>query len=681
MEAAQCGAAGQRDMIEHVHDIRTLTETQAELSAVIAEQRITIQRLEKTARVQGALYEIADLANGNLAMPEMMRRIHAIVESLMYARNLYIALYDAERQTRSYLYYADENGVPAIDATEQVPVAKLRNSLTMAVIRHARSAMGPSIELLKEFGLEVDATFGQQSLDWLGVPMIADGQACGAVVVQSYDAPNRYGEDDRTLLAFVAQHILIALRHRKTRVDLEACVDTRTRELAVAMGELRNEITVREKIEQQIAYEALHDPLTGLHNRNHFHEALERALHALRRGTTDPFAILFIDLDRFKVINDGIGHHAGDEVLKEAARRIAHFVHEQDLFVRIGGDEFAVLVQAPQGTDAICQLSRRIIDELSRPFQIEGDELFSSASIGIVFSHPRYTSAEQILRDAEVAMYRAKTHGRHRYEIFDERQHQRALHLLEMERDLRRAIQRMEFEPYFQPIVRLRDAQIVGYEALIRWRHPQRGVLLPAEFLDVAEECGLIEQMDWQVFEQTCRCIPLLGNPQAYVTINVSPNHFRTADLSERILDMLAAARLPPRRLRVELTEGALLENPELVSTTLDTLRRGGVVAVLDDFGTGYSSLSYLHRFPLHALKIDRSFVTPLHRNVPNGSSAIVRTVVALAQTMGMDVVAEGIETREQCDYLAKLGCMHGQGFLFSPARPISDWTRAGHDD
>jgi EAL domain-containing protein (putative c-di-GMP-specific phosphodiesterase class I) len=286
-------------------------------------------------------------------------------------------------------------------------------------------------------------------------------------------------------------------------------------------------------------------------------------------------------------------------------------------------------------------------------------------------SDERYNSTDELLRDADFAMYRAKAAGRQRYEIFDERLHRETLLALDTEGDLRRALIRSEFEPHFQPIVQLYDERIVGYEALIRWRHPERGLLLPEDFLALAEESGSVEQIDWQMFDKTCQQLPALVRGNQYVTFNLSPRHFRSTDLPGRFLALLARHDIEPRLARVEVTEGTLLENPEQVCAMIAELRAGGVLVALDDFGTGYSSLSYLNRFPLHALKIDRSFITSLKPGGSAASTAIVRAVLALAATLGMEVVAEGVETEEQRRCLLDLGCAYGQGFLFAPARPL----------
>jgi EAL domain-containing protein (putative c-di-GMP-specific phosphodiesterase class I) len=285
-------------------------------------------------------------------------------------------------------------------------------------------------------------------------------------------------------------------------------------------------------------------------------------------------------------------------------------------------------------------------------------------------SDARYNSTDELLRDADFAMYRAKAAGRQRYEVFDERLYSESLRAMDTEGDLRRALIRSEFEPHFQPIVRLADGGTVGYEALIRWRHPARGLLLPRDFLGLAEESGNVEQMDWQMFDKTCEQVRGLVTGFQYVTFNLSPRHFRSTDLPRRFLDLLARHGIAAHSARVEVTEGTLLENPEQVCSMIAELREAGILVALDDFGTGYSSLSYLHRFPLHALKIDRSFIANLRPGSTAANTAIIRAVIALAQTLGLEVVAEGVETDAQRRCLLELGCEFGQGFLFAAAQP-----------
>jgi diguanylate cyclase (GGDEF)-like protein len=661
-----------------------LTALQRKQAHVELENRVEDRTRALTAEVverqrgetlQAALYSIADLASSTLDMSEMLRRIHIVVAELMYARNLIIAMYDADRATLRVIYHADEKDPGLVETGVEIPEAQMRDTITLGVIRSGRTVMGTPAQVNRELGIPEGVYFGAPSEDVLGVPMVFEGTVRGALVVQSYDASEHYGEEDRALLAYVAQHILTALDRKQAQAELEHRVAERTRELAKAVGELREQIVERERAEQQLVHETMHDSLTGLPNRSYLYDALERSLARMGRDGHHRFAVLFLDLDRFKVINDSVGHLAGDEMLKQAGARLQACVRPFDVVARLGGDEFALLLEDVDLPEEACHAAQRAIESLSQPMHIDGKELFTSASIGIALGHPRYKRAEELLRDADVAMYRAKAHGRHRFEIFDERLHQEAIALLELESDLRRAIQRYEFEPHFQPIVRLADRKVMGYEALLRWRHPSRGLIAPGDFLGVAEENGSVEQIDWQMFEQTCREIRLLGEESGYVALNVSPRHFRSPTLARQMLELFDSFNLSHERIRVEVTEGALLDNPEQVRITLQDLRTAGVVAALDDFGTGYSSLSYLHRFPLHALKIDRSFVRALQRGESHGSTPVVKAVLAMARTLGMDVIAEGVETDDQREYLMEMGCELGQGFLFSRALAASEWA------
>ena len=664
---------------QHILTAMVRKQAHAELERRVEERTreltAEVQERQRGERLQAALYAIADLASGELAMRDMLGRIHAVVGELMYARNFLIAVYSEARDTLRFIYFADETDTAIVDPDEEMPVAGLRGSLTWTVIRKGRALMGPSIQLSRQLGIAMEQQHGPEAADWLGVPIVADSGVCGAVVVQSYDKAGRYTEEDSALLSYVAQHIQTAMARKQAHAELGRRVRDGSRELATAVSELRDQIGERERIEQQLMHEALHDSLTGLPNRSFLLDAIDRAVRRLQRDPQHRFAVLFLDLDRFKVVNDSVGHLVGDELLKLAADRIAACISAPDVVARLGGDEFALLLEDIHGPEDAYHAAQLVITALSEPMLLADKELFTSASIGIALGDARYRNAGELLRDADVAMYRAKARGRHRFEVFDERLHEEALRLLDLEGDLRRAILHSEFEPYFQSIVRLGDASVVGWESLLRWNHPQRGVLLPGDFLEVAEESGAIEQIDWQMFEKTCREIPALANSGGYVTINVSAQHFRSPSLAQKLLGLFAAHGVPNHCVRAEMTEGALFENPAQVRTTLETLRQAGVVAALDDFGTGYSSLSYLHRFPLRTLKIDRSFVTDLQPGQTGGSVAIVRAVLALAGTLGMEVVAEGIETEAQRECLMELGCKLGQGFLFSRPQPAANWV------
>jgi diguanylate cyclase (GGDEF)-like protein len=514
------------------------------------------------------------------------------------------------------------------------------------------------------------------------VPLVCADHTVGALAVQSYSPEHHYTLRDQELLTFVSYHIANALERvraseslRSAYADLEHRVGERTRALALANRDLRAQIAERERIEARLKYETLHDSLTGLPNRSLLMQRLEHALERFHGDPTRGFAVLFMDLDRFKVINDSVGHLIGDDLLFQAGGRIRACVKSEDVVARLGGDEFGVLLEGIADTAKASRIAKRIIDDLNAPFRLAAKELFTSTSIGIALAAPHYRHPEELLRDADSAMYRAKADGRHRYAVFDEGLRREAVSLLEVENDLRRSLTRGEFVPYYQPIVNLDNGGVIGYEALMRWRHPENGLLLPAEFLGVAEDTGASETIDWQIYEQVFRdANSLTGSSDLFVGINLSPRHFRNPELDRRLLRLLADYGVAPSRIRVEVTERAMLENPPEAKRILQTLRGAGVGVSLDDFGTGYSSLSYLHQYPVQTLKIDRSFITSLTADSESGGNAVIRTILAMAKLLSMQVIAEGVETSQQRDLLLKMGCRYAQGFLYAPAQPLEAW-------
>lgn len=827
--------------------------------------------LRKSEQLQQALYGIGDLAGADLEMPDMLRRIHAIVGGLMYAKNFYIVLYDDVNDRMRFLYFADERDPFVADPSVEFGPGDMPDSLTLALLRHGEPLQGTTDEIRRQLGVNASPATdkgevpgaGPESEDWLGVPMRRDDRVCGAVVVQSYDQPNCFGEEERALLAFVAQHILTALdRHqareelerrvqertqelqfsnrdlqaeiverqraerlqralfriaelsitaeslerfyahlhdvvgellyarnfyiallsddgehlefpysiderdaaRPTRklsqglteyvlaqgrplladrariealearglarsmgalahcwlgvplyrddtvvgviavqsyspaiaftqrdqelltfvahhigialarkqaqnrlmaahVELERRVESRTRELAATNAELLQQIGERLRAEQKLTHQARHDSLTGLPNRNQLLDRLAAAIASAHQDPSRLFAVLFMDLDRFKLVNDSAGHSAGDELLVEAGRRIVSMVRTGDTVARLGGDEFAILVEGIEGLHSAEELARRILGALGQPCWIAGREVFPSASLGIAMWHPRYRAGAELLRDADAAMYRAKAGGRDRLAVFDEDMREEAGKILDLEADLRRAINGEGFVAYYQPIVQLDSGSVIGHEALLRWRHQRRGLLMPGDFIGLGEDNGLIDAVDWVMYEQVA--LRMAHGVSGYVSVNVSPRHFRSPEFADRLLRLLATHRADPAQLRIEITEVALLDDVPRALRMLRTLRSHGVVAQLDDFGTGYSSLSYLHRFPIECLKIDQSFVAGLESPSRPESEAVIRAIQALAGTLGIHTIGEGIETGMQRDFLRDLGCSHGQGFLF----------------
>ncbi|HZI63473.1 MAG TPA: EAL domain-containing protein, partial [Thermoanaerobaculia bacterium] len=433
-----------------------------------------------------------------------------------------------------------------------------------------------------------------------------------------------------------------------------------------------SDISARKGSEAQLLHDAFHDALTGLANRQLFLDRLGSELSQAQRRPGALFAVLFFDLDRFKNINDSLGHALGDALLVELSRRLTEILRPGDTVARLGGDEFAVLA-ADLNTplDAI-PIAERIQDVLRAPFVAGAGHVFSSASIGIALSSPSYTGPGEMLRDADIAMYRAKAAGRDRYEVFDETMHASAVALLRLETELRRALEQERFVMHYQPIVSLPTGRITGFEALVRWNHPERGLVPPERFIGVAEESGLIVPLGWWVLRAACRQAREWqrlhpAEPPLYMSVNVSGKIVLQPDMEERILEILEEMSLPPESLRLEITETVIMDHAAEVLRKLQRLRMLGIKFSIDDFGTGYSSLAYLQEFSYDTLKIDRSFIAGMeHRD---GGSAIVQTIVALAAILHMNVVAEGVETPVQLARLREIGCPQGQGFWFS--RPV----------
>ncbi|HEV8632433.1 MAG TPA: EAL domain-containing protein [Thermoanaerobaculia bacterium] len=442
----------------------------------------------------------------------------------------------------------------------------------------------------------------------------------------------------------------------------------------VRMVGSQSDITARKLAEQQLVYDAFHDALTGLANRALLLDRMAVAMAAGRRGSGNPFALLFLDLDRFKTVNDSLGHVVGDRLLVAIARQLERLVRPGDTVARLGGDEFAVLVHNVRDAAAAVHVAERVQASLVAPFAIQGQEVFVNMSIGIALSGEAAPDPESMLRDADLAMYRAKDAGRGRYEVFDLELHRAALRLLKLETELRRAVAAGDFVMHYQPIIALDGGKIVGFEALVRWQHAERGLIPPARFIAVAEETGLIAPLGWFVLDQACaqaatwqRKFP--AEPPLFMSVNVSGKLFKQATAVDQVLGILGRSQLPPESLRLEVTENVVLEHGETVMQRLLELRALGVQLSIDDFGTGYSSLSYLQRFRYDSLKIDRSFVSGIEG--AGDSRTIVETILNLASHLGIGVVAEGVETAEQLSRLRQMGCALGQGFWFAQALDV----------
>jgi diguanylate cyclase (GGDEF)-like protein/PAS domain S-box-containing protein len=427
------------------------------------------------------------------------------------------------------------------------------------------------------------------------------------------------------------------------------------------------DIDSQKQSEAKLNYFARHDPLTTLPNRIEFMRHLKAAVDRAQNRKLARFAVLFLDLDRFKVVNDSLGHFVGDKLLKAIADRLVALVRPGDIVARIGGDEFTILLNRTGGVEDVEQIAERLQRTLSQPFMIDNYEVFTSASIGIIVADEIKRKPEDFLRDADFAMYRAKEAGKARYEVFDRKMHARNMNMLKIETDLRHAVDRREFEVLYQPIVDLDSGQVREFEALIRWEHPELGLIQPDQFVNLAEETGMIVPIGKWILEEACQQIAKWqdhSRERLSISVNLSAKQLMHPLLTEQVQEILGNTGLTPDQLKLEVTESTLMEHNERSLSVLFDLDRLGISLSTDDFGTGYSSLSYLHGFPFQRLKIDRSFIEKMGEN--EKGEAIVKTILMLGENLGIEVVAEGIETREQLDSLKTFGCRLGQGFLFS---------------
>ncbi len=457
-------------------------------------------------------------------------------------------------------------------------------------------------------------------------------------------------------------------------------LETLTKPIFDAQGQVRHlqttsrDVSDRIQAERQLEHDALHDSLTGLPNRNLLMHRLELALHNSQSTPGFLFAVLFLDLDNFKVVNDSLGHLVGDELLITVAAQLQSFIRETDLAARLGGDEFVILLEGITAPYEVVLIAERILTGLRSPFVISGREVFISSSIGIVISNASYQNASDLLRNADLAMYRAKQAGRNQYALFDPTMHLQVMQRLHLEQDLRKALEKEEFVLYYQPIVTLETRQTEGFEALVRWQHPQRGIVSPAEFIAIAEETGLIVPLGEWVLTTACQQLAIwqrtYAQPTLKMSVNLSVKQLQPP-LIEQLRSVLAITQIPPESLVLEITESMLVQNVAATRNLLQQIRDLGVRLSIDDFGTGYSCLSYLHTLPVDSLKIDRAFVSPDNANSRN--QVIAESILALSNLLELSVIAEGIQTEEQLVWLRTIGCEEGQGFLFSPPVPAAE--------
>ncbi|GBC62750.1 hypothetical protein DENIS_3727 [Desulfonema ishimotonii] len=477
-------------------------------------------------------------------------------------------------------------------------------------------------------------------------------------------------------IAFLIMRSMSLLIRERTDTFVAGLRD-RHRNLEEAYARLKHEIEERRQVEKQLHHQAFHDSLTDLPNRALFLNHLEEVMQKAEREQVWEYAVLYMDIDRFSVINESFGHVTGDGILSEMAVRLRNCIRRTETLARFSGDEFALLIKGVHNTRDAVRVADRIKKELAPPFRIKDKELFVTASVGIVPGKACYGSTVDILRDADIAMYGAKARGNGEYQIYDEGLHQKTMSLLRLETDLRGAVDRDEFSLRYQPIVSLASCQVVGFETLVRWKHPDQGDISPEIFIPIAERNGVILPLGHWILDQSCvRMKAWLDQmPEGrdiFINVNISGKQLMQPDFIPRFREVLRQSGLPGISLKVEMTESVLIENVDDMAAILNQIRELGVRIAIDDFGTGYSSLSYLHKFPIDVLKIDRTFTARLEKG-QKLEKDLVPIIISIARNMSMEVVAEGIETPEQLRILRDYGCEYGQGFLFAKPMSASD--------
>jgi diguanylate cyclase (GGDEF)-like protein/PAS domain S-box-containing protein len=721
---------------------------------------ITARR--EAERIQSALYRVAEAASAVDDLPQFYRAIHAIVGELMDARNFYIALRDPSTGHLRFPYFADE-----ADAS---PPEAASGGLTDYVLRTG----APLLASPETFaGLVADGSIaprGAPSIDWLGVPLRAEGEVFGALVVQSYSPERRFREQDQDILTFVSRHIASAIERKRSAEALRdanefrekvlesatnaifaldragrfTMVNRRTCEISgytaeelvgmradrllppgrteearrqfrrvsseraavslfetdlvrpdgsvvpitfsiaplvtgarvVGVAGTGEDITERKRAQERIEHLAYHDALTGLPNHVLLKDRLDIAMSRARHDGRS-IAVLFLDLDRFKVVNDSLGHAVGDRLLQRVGDRLSSMVREGDTVARLGGDEFVVVLSDLSRIEDAVRLAEKIVAGLRLPFRIEEEELFVTTSLGISIYPSDGRSGENLVKNADTAMYRAKEEGRDNYQLFTPMLNARSMNRLMLETGLRRALENGELVLHYQPIVDLASSHMVGMEALVRWHHPERGLILPSEFIPLAEETGLIVPVGAWVLAHACaqaRRWERDGLNPPRVSVNFSTRQLQVPTLAGEVGRVLKDAGLEADRLEIEITESVAMSHAEDVLTVLYALKHLGVHISMDDFGTGYSSLGMLKRLPIDTLKLDQSFLRDIETSVDD--AAISRAVIVLAHGMKLKVTAEGVENSRQLAFLRRHRCDQAQGYLFSPPVPADQFEK-----
>ncbi|WP_055076292.1 EAL domain-containing protein [Pseudanabaena sp. 'Roaring Creek'] len=655
--AVECIKAGMTDYVlkDRLFRLPSVLERALQEFALRRQQKMAIAQIEQQAWRETIINRIVQSMRETLVLDDVLQTTVDLLYEALQVSHCLIFQPDSSQQMR--VCYASKNNAPCSEDVIGLSCdfyVHFRDELINGKpipLHHITDALPEEIK-------DLAARYNIHSL--LITSLCYQQTYLGGISLYQCDRERVWSDNEISLVKAIADQCAIAIHQ------------------SALYQSAQSELSERKKMEAQLRHDAFHDTLTNLPNRSLFLDRLNHALQLSNRrlylNSDNPpelFAVLFLDLDRFKMINDSLGHLAGDQLLKIVAKRLVACLRGGDTVARLGGDEFVMLLEEIESVNDVIEVAQRIQDSLKVPISIDGNEIFISTSIGIALNSAGYTQPDQLLRDADTAMYRAKEQGRERYEIFNPAMHTEALKKLRLENDLRRAIERQELCLHYQPIVDLQSHKIIGFEALVRWQHPEQGLIAPADFIPLAEDVGLITAIDFWVLHEACYQLTQWQSQFPIVTkltmnVNLSAKQFTKSELPNQIEKILQGFNLDNSRLKIEITESILIEKTSLASQILSELSERNIQTCIDDFGTGYSSLSYLHRFPIHTLKIDRSFVARLNQNPEDGE--IVKAIIILGINLGLTVIAEGVETLDQLEFLRAHNCHAGQGYhLYQP--------------
>ncbi|WOH36534.1 EAL domain-containing protein [Thalassotalea fonticola] len=653
----------------------------------IKKLKSVLSQYKQTKKVQTGLLKLSELCCSVTDMSCFYPALQQVIQKYFPAENLYIQLYTQANFSQAEHFYIDELNCSPIEQQLTPDIIDFIHHISNPVlINHDQVSILNSDNSITERPFPTRKSQTHLIDVWLATPLLVEGITIGIVGVKGFINPNHKAQTNLEMIKFVALQIAAAIHRNRANdqlklysKDIEDIIFDRTKNLQKSNFNLRQQVEQRRKSELKLYYDAHHDALTKLPNRAMFTERLEHSIKHLKRHINHRFGVLFIDIDRFKVINDTLGHNVGDELLIQIADRILECIRSNDIVSRLGGDEFVVLLDTLLHADDAEDIANRIIDATRQPFQIDGQQLFTSTSIGIAICDQHYKQATDVLRDADAAMYQAKAMGRGRLMFFDDSMREELLASLTLEQDLRQAVNKKEFVLNYQKIADLNSSAIIGYEALLRWQHPTKGLLTPSSFLALAEETGLIIEIENWVVASVAKQLALWDvQPELksiFISINLSGKHIFQTKPVQQLSKLIQHHFNEPERLIIEFNEQAFNQQPERSLKNLKLLKKTGVRLALDDYGSGQSSINYLNNYPFEFIKLEQHFVRSFINNIRNWELA--KSLSALGESFGFRLIAEGIESQAQLDKAIAAGCEYGQGFFISEPEAI----KADKDD